>query len=57
MSCGQAEFSFSETAKDLLRRANKALYQAKKRGKTAPYGKKTKKFVDSPETFCAVSRR
>jgi GGDEF domain-containing protein len=51
MSCGLAEFSFGETAEDLLRRANKALYQAKKRGKTAPDGKKQKSLWTTLKLF------
>jgi len=33
VSCGLAEFSFDETAEDLLRRADEALYEAKRTGK------------------------
>ena len=33
VSCGLAEFSFDESAEDLLRRADEALYEAKRTGK------------------------
>ncbi len=33
VSCGLAEFSFDETAEDLVRRADEALYEAKRTGK------------------------
>ena len=33
VSCGLAEYSFDETASDLLRRADEALYEAKRTGK------------------------
>jgi PleD family two-component response regulator len=32
-SCGVAEYALGESAKDLIRRADEALYDAKKQGK------------------------
>jgi hypothetical protein len=51
VSCGLAEFSFGETAEDLLRRANEALYEAKEREKPSRIAKKQKSLWTNLKPF------
>jgi diguanylate cyclase len=52
VSCGLAEFSFDETAEDLLRRADEALYEAKRTGKNrVVIGKKPKSLWTALKPF------
>ena len=52
VSCGLAEFSFDETAEDLLRRADEALYEAKRTGKNrVVVGKKQKSLWTALKPF------
>jgi diguanylate cyclase (GGDEF)-like protein len=52
VSCGLAEFAFDETAEDLLRRADEALYEAKRTGKNrVVIGKKPKSLWTALKPF------
>ncbi len=52
VSCGLAEFSLDETAEDLLRRADEALYEAKRTGKNrVVLAKKQKSFWKALKPF------
>jgi PleD family two-component response regulator len=52
VSCGLAEFSPEETADDLLRRADEALYEAKRTGKNrVVLAKKQKSFWKTLKPF------
>ena len=52
VSCGLAEFSFDDTAEDLLRRADEALYEAKRTGKNrVVIGKKQKSLWTALKPF------
>jgi len=52
VSCGLAEFSFDETAEDLLRRADEALYEAKRTGKNrVVIGRKQKSLWTALKPF------
>jgi diguanylate cyclase (GGDEF)-like protein len=52
VSCGLAEFFFDETAEDLLRRADEALYEAKRTGKNrVVVGKKQKSLWTALKPF------
>jgi diguanylate cyclase len=52
VSCGLAEFSFDETAEELLRRADEALYEAKRTGKNrVAIGKKQKSLWTTLKPF------
>lgn len=52
VSCGLAEYSFDETAEDLLRRADEALYEAKRTGKNrVVVGRKQKSLWTALKPF------